>query len=218
VKGDVTDFEPVPDVRPADLAWPAVTWPPPAGTVLAGEHVELRPTTPDDALPLFDALDDTHAWEHIPTEQPYRVHVMRQLVDDAIATRFPWTVRRRTSSEIVGWTSYLDTSAHDARTEIGSTQYAPRVWGTDVNPETKLLLLTFAFEELGFGRVQLKTDVRNERSQRAIARLGARYEGTLRRYQRRADGTVRDTALFSVTAEDWPQVRAGLLARLGRTA
>ncbi|HEU4581308.1 MAG TPA: GNAT family protein, partial [Polyangiaceae bacterium] len=72
----------------------------------------------------------------------------------------------------------------------------------------------FAFERLGAGRVQLKTDVRNQRSQRAIARLGARYEGTLRRYQRRDDGTVRDTVLFSILAEEWPQVRAGLLARL----
>jgi RimJ/RimL family protein N-acetyltransferase len=71
-----------------------------------------------------------------------------------------------------------------------------------------------AFDELHAGRVQLKTDVRNTRSQRAIARLGARYEGTLGRYQRRADGTVRDTALFAVLAEDWPRVRDGLRDRL----
>lgn len=70
-----------------------------------------------------------------------------------------------------------------------------------VNPDTKLLLLGLAFDTLGAGRVQLKTNVRNVRSQRAIDRLGARYEGTLRRYQRRADGTVRDTALFSIVAE-----------------
>jgi RimJ/RimL family protein N-acetyltransferase len=88
------------------------------------------------------------------------------------------------------------------------------VWGTAVNPETKLLLLEHAFEVLGAGRVQLKTDVRNVRSQQAIARLGARYEGTLRRYQRRSDGTVRDTVLFSVLAEEWPAVRDGLRERL----
>jgi RimJ/RimL family protein N-acetyltransferase len=101
------------------------------------------------------------------------------------------------------------------RTHLGWTAYTPSVWGTAVNPECKLLLLGHAFDRLGAGRVQLKTDVRNVRSQRAIARLGARYEGTLRRYQRRADGSVRDTILFSVTAEDWPQVRAGLVERLG---
>jgi RimJ/RimL family protein N-acetyltransferase len=81
-------------------------------------------------------------------------------------------------------------------------------------PECKLLLLRYAFEGLGVGRVQLKTDVRNGRSQQAIARLGARYEATLGRYQRRADGTVRDTVLFSILAEDWPAVKAGLMARL----
>ena len=84
-------------------------------------------------------------------------------------------------------------SVADARLEIGLTAYRPQVWASVVNPECKLLLLGLAFEALGAGRVQLKTDVRNERSQRAIARLGARHEGTLRRYQRRADGTVRDT-------------------------
>ena len=65
------------------------------------------------------------------------------------------------------------------------------------------------------GRVQLKTDIRNERSQRAIAGIGAQFEGVLRRYQRRADGTVRDTVMFSITAEEWPEVRAGLEARIG---
>ena len=82
---------------------------------------------------------------------------------------------------VVGTSTYLDVSVCDARLEIGSTAYAPGLWGTAMNPDTKLALLTHAFEVLGAGRVQLKTDVRNTRSQQAIARLGARYEGTLRR-------------------------------------
>ena len=81
-----------------------------------------------------------------------------------------------------------------------------------MNPACKLLLMEWAFDH-GFGRVQLKTDIRNARSQQAIARLGAQYEGVLRRYQRRQDDSVRDTVVFSVTAEDWPLVRDGLLAR-----
>jgi N-acetyltransferase len=89
--------------------------------------------------------------------------------------------------------------------------------GCVVNPETKLLLLGYAFDVLGAGRVQLKTDVRNARSQQAIARLGAQYEGVLRRYQRRSDDTVRDTMMFSVLAEEWPTVRAALIARLEAT-
>jgi RimJ/RimL family protein N-acetyltransferase len=92
--------------------------------------------------------------------------------------------------------------------------YSPAVWSSHVNPECKFLLLQFAFERLGMGRVQLKTDIRNVRSQQAIARLGATFEGVLRRYQRRTDDTVRDTVLFSITAEEWPQVRDHLQGRL----
>lgn len=115
---------------------------------------------------------------------------------------------------IVGTTSYLEVSVPDARLEIGATMYTRAVWATKVNPDAKRLLLEYAFDVLGAGRVQLKTDVRNVRSQQAIARLGARYEGTLRRYQRRADGSVRDTVLFSILAEEWEDVRFGLLQRL----
>jgi RimJ/RimL family protein N-acetyltransferase len=114
--------------------------------------------------------------------------------------------------------SYLEVSVHDARLEIGATAYRPSVWASAVNPDTKLLLLGYAFDDLHVGRVQLKTDVRNTRSQRAIARLGARCEGTLGRFQRRADGTVRDTVLFSILAEDWPRVRDGLQSRLARSS
>ena len=78
----------------------------------------------------------------------------------------------------------------------------------------KLLLLGYAFDTLHMGRVQLKTDIRNHRSQQAIARLGATYEGVLRRYQRRVDGTVRDTVMFSITAEEWPSVRDRLSDRV----
>jgi len=202
------------DPRPDDVAWPPASWPPPADLVLTGETVELRPTTVDDTFDLFVALDDTRPWEYLPWEQPYKVHVMREIVEDGIATRLPFTVRLRENGEAVGWTSLLDTSVHDARTEIGGTQYNPDVWGGRVNPECKLLLLSYAFDTLGMGRVQLKTDVRNVRSQQAIARLGANYEGTLARFQRRNDGTVRDTVLFAITAEDWPRVRDGLHRRL----
>ncbi|MEK9737714.1 MAG: GNAT family protein, partial [Candidatus Nanopelagicales bacterium] len=82
-----------------------------------------------------------------------------------------------------------------------------------VNPECKLLLMGWAFDH-DFGRVQFKTDIRNLRSQRAIIKLGATYEGVLRRYQRRADGTMRDSVFFSVIAEDWPSVRERLTRRL----
>jgi RimJ/RimL family protein N-acetyltransferase len=217
-------FVPVADARPHDGPWPALTWPPASGAVVAGRVVEVTPVDPArDAEALFAALDDERVWQHVKgrpdTAQAYAATLDR----NRAAGTLPWVVRLRVphaglaAGTVVGTSSYLDVSVPDARLEIGSTAYAPAVWGTAVNPDTKLVLLAHAFDVLGAGRVQLKTDVRNVRSQRAIARLGARYEGTLRRYQGRADGTVRDTVMFSILAEEWPQVRAGLERRLRTT-
>lgn len=205
---------------PASPVRGQASWPPAAETVLTGEYVEVRPTAPEDAPGLFDALDDPSVWTHLTVARPGTPDAMREIVNTSFASMHPWTVRLRrplaglAQGTVVGWSSYLEVSQPNARLEIGSTAYAPSVWGSVVNPETKLLLLGHAFEDLGFGRVQLKTDVRNERSQDAIARLGAVRDGLLRRYQRRRDGSVRDTVLFSITDEEWPAVRAALRARL----
>jgi RimJ/RimL family protein N-acetyltransferase len=202
-----------------------MTWPPAAGVVLRGRAVELAPADPArDAAELFAALDHDDVWRHV-AGRPLDADDHARLLEQSLAAgRLPWVVRLVATlaglpaGSVVGTSTYLDASVADARLEIGSTAYSPAVWGSVVNPETKLLLMGHAFEVLGAGRVQLKTDVRNHRSQRAIARLGATYEGTLRRYQRRADGTVRDTAMFSVVAEDWSAVRAGLEQRLAEVA
>lgn len=214
-------FEPVPDARPGDEPWPAMEWPVDPDVRLTGEVVELSVVDlARDAKDLFAALDDERVWQHMSL-RPTSVEEYVEQVGRALATgRLPWTVRLRRpvnglpAGSVVGTSSYLEVSVADARLEIGSTAYSPAVWGSAVNPETKLLLLGHAFDTLRVGRVQLKTDVRNVRSQQAIARLGATYEGTLRRYQRRADGSVRDTVMFSVAAEDWPNVRQGLQQRL----
>ena len=182
--------------------------------------MELRVADPEqDSAPLFEALDHDAVWHHVagrpssPSEWDGRLR--RALGTGCV----PWVVRLVVplggfpAGAVVGTSSYLDVSVADARLEVGSTAYAPAVWGSVVNAEAKLLLLGHAFDDLGAGRVQLKTDVRNVRSQRAIARLGATFEGTLRRYQRRSDETVRDTAMFSVVAEEWPAVRDGLRRR-----
>jgi RimJ/RimL family protein N-acetyltransferase len=213
------------DPRPADPPYPTTaedTWPVPADTRLTGHHVELTVSDVErDAFELFTALDSDRVWAHVagrPSDAEGMAHLIRGKLADP--TWCPWTVRLRQplrglpAGAVVGTTSYLEVSPRDARGEIGSTTYDPQVWATVVNPECKLLLLGYAFDLLGWGRVQLKTDIRNHRSQQAIARLGARYEGTLRRYQRRADGSVRDTPVFSVTREDWPQVRDALLRRV----
>ena len=217
------DFVPVTDTRPTDVVWPSMAWPPPRDTVLHGRVVEVSPARlEEDGEELFGALDDEEVWEHLPLRPPdpgALIDVLRGRLTSGI---FPWVIRLRVpyaglpAGAVVGMSSYLDVSTHDARLEIGATAYRPSLWATAVNPDTKLLLLGYAFDELHVGRVQLKTDVRNTRSQRAIARLGARYEGTLGRYQRRADGTVRDTVLFSILAEDWPRLRDGLQARVAQ--
>ena len=203
------------DPRPMDGPWPTATWPVPAGTVLVGEVVTLTPTVSADAPELFAALDHDAAWAHV-RGRPESPKALVATLEAAPANgRWPWTVRQ--GGTVVGTTSFLEVSPIDARLEIGFTLYTPSVWGTAVNPECKLLLMTWAFEEAGMGRVQLKTDIRNARSQAAIAKLGARVEGVLRRYQRRQDGSVRDTVVFSVMAEEWPAVKAGLQRRLGQS-
>ena len=214
-------FVPIRDARPEDVPWPVMTWPPPPDVRLPGRLVEVVPAVPQRAAEeLFRALDDDRVWQHFAGRPRSPQAVAERLKQRRAAGAFPWIVRLRTAyaglaaGTVVGTSSYLDVSVGDARLEIGGTAYAPGVWGTAVNPDTKLALLTHAFEVLGAGRVQLKTDVRNTRSQQAIARLGARYEATLRRYQRRADATVRDTVLFSIVNEDWPTVRAALEHRL----
>jgi len=210
-------FVAAPDPRPSDSAWPVMEWPVPPGTELRGGHgVDVRAADPDvDAAGLHAALDHDAVWRHVAGRPASVPEWVALLTAKAAHPRWHlWVVR--VGERVVGMSSYLEVSPDDARLEIGFTAYAPDVWGTAVNPECKLLLLGYAFEALRCGRVQLKTDVRNVRSQRAIDRLGARREGVLSRYQRRADGTVRDTVLFSITAEDWPAVRARLEARLDR--
>jgi N-acetyltransferase len=216
-------FEPVPDARPDDRGWPEMVWPVDPDVRLAGDTVEVSLVhLARDGADLFAALDDERVWAHMSSRPGSVEEYVDRLGRSLALGRLPWVVRLRRPSRglsagsVVGTSSYLEVSVADARLEVGATAYSPELWGSTVNPEVKLLLLGHAFEVLQVGRVQLKTDVRNVRSQRAIERLGARHEGTLRRYQRRADGSVRDTVMFSVTAEEWPEVRRGLLERLGR--
>ena len=115
---------------------------------------------------------------------------------------------------VVGTSSLGDVDLVNERIHLGWTMYGSRWWGTQVNPECKLLLLGHAFD-CGFGRVKIQTDAVNLRSQAAIAKLGATREGVLRRHTRRADGSFRDSVVFSVLRDEWPAVRTGLRARLG---
>jgi N-acetyltransferase len=116
---------------------------------------------------------------------------------------------------LVGTSTLFDFDEKREHAHIGWTAWDPRVWGTQVNAEAKLLMLGAAFDN-GFGRVKLQADIRNERSKAAIAGIGAHFEGVVRRDVLRADGSWRDTSVFSILVDEWPAVKAGLEARLVR--
>lgn len=194
------------------MSWVEPTWPVPTDLVLARAGTVLTQATPHDAAELFAALDHDDVWMHV-RGRPGSVDEVGATIEQAVTHgRWMWIVRL--AGAVVGTTSYLDVSPVDARMEIGFTAYAPACWGSSVNATCKLLLMSWAFEESGFSRVQLKTDIRNLRSQAAIEHLGAQREGILRQYQRRQDGSLRDTVMYSVVAEEWPRVKQGLQDRL----
>jgi RimJ/RimL family protein N-acetyltransferase len=209
---------------------------PPDGRALAGRTVRLDPTVDADAEGLFAALDDERVWAAGygggPAGRPAAVAGMRRSVAAAVAARaggveacgpayrMAYTVRLAldgplgAAGTVVGTSSLGDVELVDEKAHLGWTAYGPRWWGGPVNAECKLLLLGHAFDDCDLGRVKIQTDAVNARSQAAIARLGAVREGVLRRHKRRADGTFRDTVVFSVLRDEWPVVREGLLARL----
>ncbi|ALC28941.1 GNAT family N-acetyltransferase [Streptomyces sp. CFMR 7] len=193
---------------------------PPRPVTLTGQYVTLVPLTTGHLDDLFEAGgrdEEVWRWQGGPAPQTREELLARLegvLTEAGRGTYVPFAVLHRASGRAVGWTTYLDISVDDERLEIGWTWYGRAYWRSEVNTETKLLLLGHAFEELGMGRVQLKTDHRNERSQAAIARLGAAREGVLRRHRRRPDGSWRDSVYFSLLADEWPAAKARLTARL----
>jgi len=185
---------------------------------LSGTHLRLTRFVEADAGELFRSLDHDEVWAHVAGRRCSSEQYLLDLARAPENGRYPWVLRLQhelaglPAGAVVGTSSYLDFVASDERCEIGFTSYSPAVWGSVVNPEAKLLLLEAAFAA-GIGRVQLKTDIRNLRSQRAIAGIGATREGALRKYQRRDDGSMRDTVMFSVLVDEWPEVRQGLIRR-----
>ena len=134
------------------------------------------------------------------------------------AIAFPFAQVDVASGRAVGVTTYRDVDERNRTLEVGGTWIGRPWWRTAINSEAKLLFLGHAFETLGANRVAIKTDIRNERSQAAIARLGAVREGVLRHQYVRRDGSLRDTVMYSIVPEEWPAVRSNLRARLAAHA
>jgi RimJ/RimL family protein N-acetyltransferase len=182
---------------------------------LAGDGVRLDPLEVADAVALWPLTDDA-LWAGMVTPRPASVEAYAEHVEAQLAnpTTLAFTVRGADDGEVRGTTTLYDLVPAQGRVEIGSTWYARAFWGGRTNPATKLLLLGHAFDTLGLNRVALRCDARNLRSAAAIRRLGAVPEGVLRSHRVAADGTVGDTAYFSIVRAEWPDVRAGLEARL----
>jgi RimJ/RimL family protein N-acetyltransferase len=188
---------------------------------LRGKRIRLEPLSLGHAGDLWIAARDPAIWRWLPSAQPSTEADLNALIAQALSEhdrreRMPFAVIELTSGRAIGSTSLLDIEPLHRRTEIGWTWFSRESWGTGVNEESKLLLFTHSFETLDALRVGLKTDVKNERSQRAIRRIGGVPEGTLRKHRVRPDGTSRDTIFFSVLDDEWPEVRAGLEASIER--
>jgi RimJ/RimL family protein N-acetyltransferase len=186
---------------------------------LRGSHVTLTPLRPEHEPALAEAVRDGELWKlwytAIPSPEKMGAEIARRLELQAKGTMLPFTVLDATGTP-VGMTTYMNVEADKPRVEIGSTWYAKRVQRSALNTEAKRLLLAHAFETLGCLAVEFRTHRFNSASRRAIERLGAQLDGMLRAHQRMADGSLRDTAVYSITAAEWPTVRTHLDFQLAR--
>jgi N-acetyltransferase len=186
---------------------------------LKGNHIRLEPMRPPHAAALLDAGRSPQIWEWMPS-RPTAAEAMDGWLAAALQAEgqgreYPFVVVRLVDERLIGSTRYLEVQEGDRTVEIGWTWYSAETWGGLVNPEAKYLLMRHAFEDWHAIRVALKTDIRNLRSQAAIKKLGAKYEGTLRNQRIRPDGSYRDTVLYSVIESEWPEAKRRLEERLG---
>jgi RimJ/RimL family protein N-acetyltransferase len=186
---------------------------------LSGRHVRLEPLAMIHHDTLVEAASDGELWKLWYTSVP-APEAMRAWIDTALAMRdqhaLPFVIRDMRDDSIVGSTRYFNVDPHNRRLEIGHTWHAQRAQRTGINTEAKLLLLGHAFEALQCIAVEFRTHWMNHRSREAIARLGAKQDGVLRQHQRMADGSLRDTVVFSIIDAEWPTVKRHLQYKLER--
>jgi RimJ/RimL family protein N-acetyltransferase len=186
---------------------------------LAGRHATLVPLAAEHADGLAHAVRDGELWKlwytTIPSPDAMADAVGARLALQARGAMLPFTVLDA-QGRIAGMTTYMNVDATHRRVEIGATWYARRVQRSPLNTECKLMLLGHAFDALDCIAVEFRTHRFNTQSRRAIERLGAQLDGMLRSHQRAADGTLRDTAVYSITAAEWPTVRSHLRWQLER--
>ncbi len=194
-------------------------WPDPV--TLRGEHARLEPLTHAHHDSLVEAVRDGELWKlwytSVPTAEGMTKEIDRRLGLHKAGSMLPFTVFDA-DGKVAGMTTYMNIDATNRRVEIGSTWYAKRVQRTPLNTQCKLLLLTHAFEAIDCIAVEFRTHFFNHQSRRAIERLGAKQDGILRSHQIAPNGTLRDTVVYSITAAEWPTVRAHLNYQLNEKA
>ena len=194
-----------------------MTWPTPI--TLAGTHATLEQLAREHAVAQIEAVRDGELWKlwytAIPAPERMAQEIERRLALQAAGSMLPFTVRDA-DGRVAGMTTYMNIDAVHKRVEIGSTWYAQRVQRTPLNTECKLMLLTHAFETLDCIAVEFRTHFFNQQSRRGIERLGAKLDGVLRNHQRAGNGTLRDTCVYSITADEWPTVKTHLRYQLDK--
>ncbi|MBE7417686.1 MAG: GNAT family N-acetyltransferase [Ideonella sp.] len=192
-----------------------MSWPDPI--TLRGQHVRLEPLSPAHEPGLIEAVKDGELWRlwytAVPAPERMAAEIERRLGLQAKGSMTPFTVFDA-EGRIAGMTTYMNVDAANKRVEIGSTWYARRVQRGPLNTECKRLLLAHAFDTLQCIAVEFRTHRFNTQSRRAIERLGAQLDGILRSHQVSPDGTLRDTAVYSIVAAEWPTVRSHLTWQL----
>ena len=189
--------------------------------ILTGKHVRLEQLALADAPRLWAAAApntaDIFRWftHPVPNEAAMQVWVQKAVDDQQRGIALAFVTIDQASGAVVGSTRFFTIDRENRNVEIGYTWLAPAFQRTALNTEAKYLMLRHAFEAWNFVRVQLKTDVNNAKSRAAIARLGAKEEGTMRAHLVRHDATLRDSVFFSVLASEWPHVKRRLEQRLG---
>ena len=185
---------------------------------LHGRQVSLVPLSQSHHDDLVEAVKDGELWTlwytTIPAPDKMRAEIERRLSLQAQGSMLPFAVIEKSSNTAVGMTTYMHIDAVNRRLEIGSTWYRKRVQRSVLNTESKLLLLTHAFEQLKCIAVEFRTHFFNRQSRTAIERLGARLDGILRQHLVLPNGTLRDTCIYSILDREWPAVRANLTHRL----
>jgi RimJ/RimL family protein N-acetyltransferase len=184
----------------------------PAPFTVSGDFVSATPLTMDYHDDLVEAAADGELhrlwYTSVPAPDRVAAEIERRM---ALATMLPFAIIDKASGKAVGMTTYMNIDAPNRRLEIGSTWYRKSVQRSQLNTECKLLLLGYAFDTLDCIAVEFRTHFLNQQSRRAIERLGAKLDGILRCHSILPNGTIRDTAVYSITAAEWPMVKANLV-------